>query len=639
MKRVAFVVIGLLSAVLAIASLAPAPARAQGSETDDPMKDLLERVLRDVVNEVTDENENAPARGLVSNPQIPDSINQLAEKIDGAAFLELINQPDEYSGSDYVARVVFEPLRPGYKACPDHYPSYFVEKEASCPSLLDDDPPARGWTKCYSAFYAPESVGCPPQPQRPMAPATTPQPRCDFGPEACKHEMPGGPVLFRAVQTKEITKIIATKKPETQARVLQRTDVSRSAQANVQAQPVQVQPVQRPILMANPELLKAVAGRLQFQLREQPAPQPNLHCQGENCQWGGNDVPIPLPPPPVVPFKYVPCEYENVSFFVPENRYCPKERLGERPGPGAAVYISWKSDNSTPPSIFYHRPDFDGRSLTLMMIYGGSDDRYPITEATDREIAAARATAMLIKTEYVAAAGAGTVTLSDDPAWQPLCSGERFSGLPQPGRCSGVKIGDRLVATSAHCIRNQRQCDQTSVVFSYDGGSDPQASRTVASDSVYQCMSVVASRRPASIGERGADWTIFEVDREIDAPNATLSSSADVRPSVVTTVIGHPMGLPTVVTRLGVVQVATTEYFVANSDTFVGNSGSAVFAAQSVEDNAPRVLGLLTGGGYDFVEGEDCVQAKWCNGPECLGDDVVYTDDLIAALETYALEQ
>jgi hypothetical protein len=30
------------------------------------------------------------------------------------------------------------------------------------------------------------------------------------------------------------------------------------------------------------------------------------------------------------------------------------------------------------------------------------------------------------------------------------------------------------------------------------------------------------------------------------------------------------------------------------------------------------------------------VQAKWCNGPECLGDDVVYTDDLIAALATYA---
>lgn len=246
---------------------------------------------------------------------------------------------------------------------------------------------------------------------------------------------------------------------------------------------------------------------------------------------------------------------------------------------------------------------------------------------------------MLIKNEYVTPADVGTVTLGDDPSWPRLCGDERFSGLPQPGRCSGVKIGDRLVATSAHCVRNERQCAETSVVFGYYGDGATSASRTVASESVYQCVSVVASRRPASIGERGADWTIFEVDREIDAPNATLAGSADVRPSVVTTVIGHPLGLPAVVTRLGVVQTTTTEYFIANSDTFIGNSGSAVFAAQSVEDNAPRVLGLLTGGGYDFVDGvengQECVQAKWCNGPECLGDDVVYADDLNAALSTY----
>jgi len=277
-----------------------------------------------------------------------------------------------------------------------------------------------------------------------------------------------------------------------------------------------------------------------------------------------------------------------------------------------------------------------------MQNLGGSDDRYALSEATEREKAAAQATAMLIKTEYVTAADAGSVKLGDDPSWRPLCAGERFHGLPQPGRCSGVKIGDRLVATSAHCIRNERQCLETSVVFGFYNDSTTADSRTVASESVYQCKSVVASRRPASIGERGADWTIFEVDRDIDAPTATLAGSTDVRPSVVTTVIGHPMGLPAVVTRLGVVQTTASEYFIANSDTFVGNSGSAVFAAQSVEDNAPRVLGLLTGGGYDFEDsvedGEECVQAKWCNGPECLGDDVVYADGLITALSTYAPE-
>jgi hypothetical protein len=96
--------------------------------------------------------------------------------------------------------------------------------------------------------------------------------------------------------------------------------------------------------------------------------------------------------------------------------------------------------------------------------------------------------------------------------------------------------------------------------------------------------------------------------------------------------------LPSIVTRLGVVQVTASNYFIANSDTFVGNSGSAVFSAQSVEDGVPRVLGLLTGGPRDFVDssenGQQCLKARWCRGePECLGDDVVYANDLKSALE------
>jgi V8-like Glu-specific endopeptidase len=342
-----------------------------------------------------------------------------------------------------------------------------------------------------------------------------------------------------------------------------------------------------------------------------------------------------------VPYKHVPCEYQYVSFFVPENRYCPREDLGERPAAGAALYISWQAAGDRPPQLFFHREDFDGISRTIMQILGSSDDRYAMSEATPLEKAAARSTAVLIGKAYVEDEGGGTVSLRDDPSWPALCSTERFAGLPRPGRCSGVKIGDRLVATSAHCVRNARQCADTSVVFGYYGEGDTRA--VAKSDDVYQCTSIVASRRPAAIGERGADWTIFEVDRDIDAPSATLADSANVHPSVVTTVIGYPLGLAAIVTRLGVVQTAATEYFIANSDTFIGNSGSAVFAAQSIEDSAPLVLGLLTGGRYDFVDsregGAECVQAKWCRDADCLGDDVVYTDDLIRALSAHTPQQ
>jgi hypothetical protein len=342
-----------------------------------------------------------------------------------------------------------------------------------------------------------------------------------------------------------------------------------------------------------------------------------------------------LPIPPVTPFAHVPCEYEHVSFFVSENRFCPSEAKGERPAAGSSLYFSWRADQVGAPTLFYHRDDYDGVTQVLRQIFGRTDDRYLLTEATERERAAAESTAMLVKRGRIEPFGGGLVALQDDPAWPRLCSDERFFGLPRPGQCSGVKVGDKLVATSAHCVRTARQCGDTSAVFGF-AGNGTSGERVVPQESVYQCTTIVATRQPPEIGMRGADWTIFEVDREIEAPTAMLAGSADVQPSVVTTVIGHPIGLPAIVTRLGVVQATTSEYFIANSDTFVGNSGSAVFAAQSVEDNAPRVLGLLTGGGYDFVDsaqnGEACVQAKWCSGPDCLGDDVIYADDLSKAL-------
>lgn len=623
-------------------------------------------------------------RPIARDPRIPDSIYEMAERFEGFGGLELVKEPSELGGPNFVARVVLQPLRAGYKACPDHYPARFVENDASCPSLRDGDPPSPGWTACYNAFYAPAEIGCPPQPPEPLAPATTPPPRCSFGPEACGQEAPGGPVLIRALRAATpataaapglvgtapataaapaaigappataVSPPVAAERPDRLAtrRLRERARAAPGARA---APPAPAAPAARaaPAAPASPaEPLRPVRAAqivdlARLQLRKPPAANVRPLCRGGDCRWGGDGNRIALPTPPVVPYKHVPCEYQYVSFFVPENRYCPREDLGERPAPGAALYVSWQAAGDAPPAdgaperappeLYYHRDDFDGISRTIRQILGSSDDRYAMSEATALERAAARSTAVLIDKDYVTDEGDGMVSLRDDPSWPALCSTERFAGLPRPGRCSGVKIGDRLVATSAHCVRNARQCAETSVVFGYYGEGD--ARTVVNSDDVYQCKAIVASRRPAAIGERGADWTIFEVDRDIDAPSATLADSTNVHPSVVTTVIGYPLGLPAIVTRLGVVQTATTEYFIANSDTFIGNSGSAVFAAQSIEDSAPRVLGLLTGGRYDFVDsregGAECVQAKWCRDADCLGDDVVYTDDLIRALSAY----
>jgi hypothetical protein len=614
-------------------------AHGQNSSSEDSTRDTIADILRAIAEELTDEEKQAAAE---RDPAIPAAIHELVEAFDGYAGLEITKTPEHsFGGPNYVARVRFEPLRPGYKACADHYPPLWVKDTAACPSLAANAAPASGWLNCQGMFYTTASNGCPETPPVPTAPASTPPPRCDFSAEVCKQEAPGGPVLIRSLKAVNVATLAEPVPPGTPMREAARiAEPSRALAGARAASPALRTPAAADAVVAPPVAASLDASRLHLQLRNPAAFKlvPDLACPGGNCQWGNTEGGIPLPAPPLVPVKHVPCEYENVSFYVPENRYCPKARVGDRPAAGAALYISWQADGS-PPDLYYHRDDFDGVSMYLYQIIGNSDDRYASNEATAKELAAARTTAMLVRHDHVRPGADGFMELANDPDWPPLCSDERFAGLPQPGRCSGVKIGDRLVATSAHCMRNTRQCNETSVVFGYLGNSATSADHSVDAANVFQCKSIVASRRPAAIGQRGADWAIIELDRDIDAPNAVLAGSGDVHPSVVTTVIGHPLGLPTVVTRLGVVQATTTEYFITNSDTFVGNSGSAVFAAESLDSDVPRVLGLLTGGGYDFEDamegGEACLKARWCRDADCLGDDVVYADELIVALDEH----
>lgn len=604
---------------------------AQPAENDpSPVDEIFNAIFRVVIDEIDEDEKPAEAEeeateaALTRRPDVPTFVYERIEGFPEIADIEIVKRPGEhFGGPRYAARIFYTDPRPGYKACGNHYPARYVALNKTCPDIHESDAPASGWMSC-GAFYAPRTIGCPPEPRTPVAPASTPKPRCQLGASECATELPGGPGILR-IPKKELLRI----SPRVSAAITDREALSeRMVPASPQVEATESAPAAR----SAARTIDTAA--LRRQRLEAIAPH---ICQDGSCRFGGAaEEPITLPRPSLTPRLHAPCGYEHVGFFVQENRFCPRADYGERPAPGYALFITWLENDADSIKLYYHYDDHDGVIRVAYMLFGATDDRFLMNSATVVEKAAAAATAMLVENDRLAVNGGSTVLL-DDPDWTPLCSGERFAGLPRPGRCSGVKIGDRLVATSAHCMRNNRVCEETSVVFGYfnnDPSADP---RSVSPSQVYQCTSIVASRKPEVIGERGADWAIFEVDRTIDAPSATLAPSGEVDPGVVTTVIGHPMGLPTIVTRLGVVQAATSQYFVSNSDTFVGNSGSAVFGAHSVEDGAPKVLGLLTGGRYDFDEeilenDETCVQAKWCRDADCLGDDVVYTNDLIAVL-------
>jgi Peptidase S46 len=83
-------------------------------------------------------------------------------------------------------------------------------------------------------------------------------------------------------------------------------------------------------------------------------------------------------------------------------------------------------------------------------------------------------------------------------------------------------------------------------------------------------------------------------------------------------VIGHPCGLPQKYAPRARVRDNTPDtFFVANLDTYGGNSGSPVFNSSS---NA--VEGILVRGENDFVSRGSCYVSMVCPTTGCRGEDV-----------------
>ncbi len=83
-------------------------------------------------------------------------------------------------------------------------------------------------------------------------------------------------------------------------------------------------------------------------------------------------------------------------------------------------------------------------------------------------------------------------------------------------------------------------------------------------------------------------------------------------------VIGHPNGLPTKFADDAKVRENTpASYFVANLDTYGGNSGSPVFNRENYQ-----VEGILVRGDTDFVSHNGCNVSMVCPNTGCRGEDV-----------------
>jgi V8-like Glu-specific endopeptidase len=200
-----------------------------------------------------------------------------------------------------------------------------------------------------------------------------------------------------------------------------------------------------------------------------------------------------------------------------------------------------------------------------------------------------------------------------------LCQEEKFREQPIGAFCSGFLVGDDLVATAGHCI-DEAEVTNVSFVFGYRMNSENQPQTTINSSEVYRGKEIVGRK----LTDDGTDWCLVKLDRPVrNHRTFKIRKKGRIGEDQRVHVMGFPCGLPLKYAGGSWVRNNQNEaYFVANCDTFGGNSGSCV-----INDNTGEVEGILVRGETDFDNVEGCAMSLICPDTGCRGEDITRTTE------------
>ncbi|MFK8138438.1 MAG: serine protease [Bdellovibrionales bacterium] len=268
--------------------------------------------------------------------------------------------------------------------------------------------------------------------------------------------------------------------------------------------------------------------------------------------------------------------------------------------------VSAKSKTSV-----YKKSDFQAK-----VIYG-EDDRLDYKDVTDVYQRISDSTVTLVRSSRLSDRVDGTIGLDtrNFKSSFGLCEDEPFGTQNTLGFCSGSLIGPDLILTAGHCIKSQSSCESTKFVFDFKVSMENQSSpSSLNQDDVYSCDTLVHTEDNSN----GADFAVIKLKREVVGRQAlSVKRDRDVKQGDDLVVVGYPSGLPVKIAGGSKVRSVRNGYFVANLDTYGGNSGSAVFDLEKLE-----VSGVLVRGERDFVFDGGCRRSNYCSDSGCRGEDV-----------------
>lgn len=254
------------------------------------------------------------------------------------------------------------------------------------------------------------------------------------------------------------------------------------------------------------------------------------------------------------------------------------------------------------------------------VIYG-EDDRIDLYQETDLEKRSwAFSTCALIDVSRLTQNSDGTWLISSPSAYYrsglPPCDGEPFGNQPTASYCTGFMVGSDLIVTAGHCY-NSYDLSATRFVFGFYMVDETTPRLSFLADEVYQGVEIVSS-----VSSGSTDHCLVRVNRAITAPGAhpfKLRREGTIQPGEYVGVIGHPSGLPLKLAFGNTYVRSSTDpgYFVANLDTYGGNSGSPVINAST-----GILEGILVRGETDFVYQSTCFISYVVGSDLGRGEDV-----------------
>ena len=266
--------------------------------------------------------------------------------------------------------------------------------------------------------------------------------------------------------------------------------------------------------------------------------------------------------------------------------------------------------------------DFDDKTLisalkaNAKVIYGVDDrrDLHEMPQGPDRDDA--DSVVALFRAASVIDNGNGTSTLRtvNFGVAHNLCPNEAFGPQPTGAFCSGFLVAPDIVATAGHCI-DSSNVTNVRFVFGFRMRDATNAETVISNSEIYKGSAIVDDK----LTPDGPDWSLVRLDRPVTNHRiAAIRRTGRIEDNQAVHVIGHPSGLPTKFAAGAKVRDNTSAaFFVANLDTYGGNSGSPVFnsATHQVEgilvrgETEPSGLSDACNDDRHFVEGRVAVNA------------------------------